>query len=251
MSKILILSSLALLWLTATAHSEPLRLAVVEWGGLTYRDEAGKPTGPWYDIMVKITEELGPEAELAVLPLPRIFRRLDHGETDLTLFTTNPGQKALYVDPEKKEGYHRVALVHEKTGIMVLGRVGSDFSGYQDLNGLKAAIGIGGCCFAGFSDNPEIEKMEVPDNVILRMVSARRVDAGILLDLDYNFYVTHGGYNRADYADPVMATPLEAWIHRREGFTNEAVLNRVAEIVDRMRQEGRFEKVLKAYRPQS
>ncbi|WP_115936448.1 substrate-binding periplasmic protein [Aestuariispira insulae] len=232
------------------ARAEPLRLAVVEWGGLTYKDNNGQYTGPWFDIMTRIVASLGQDTELLVLPLPRIFRRLDIGETDLTLFTTNLGQKFLDMG-NGHEPYHRVVLVHQETGIVIVGRKESQFTGYADLNGHRAAIGIGGCCFAGFSDNPKIEKLQVPDNVILKMVTAGRVEAGILLDLDYNFYVTHAGFNAADYSPPVVATPLEAWIHKTKHFKDNAALKRVTETVNRLRTQGVFDRILARYRPQS
>lgn len=231
--------------------ADKVSFAVVEWGGLTYRDEAGKPAGPWYDIMLRLVEETGLEAELLPLPLPRIFRRLDHGETDLTLFTTNIGDKVLKVTPETTDGYHRVALVHDRTGIVVVTRKAVDIETYADMHGMRAAIGIGGCCFAGFSDNDAIQKVEVPDQVILKMLLAGRVDAGVLLDLDYYYYVTKAGFDRTQFSAPVLTTPLEAWIHRRSDFTDEAVLSKVRAAADRLRQAGVFDRILADYRPGS
>lgn len=233
------------------ATADPLRFAVVEWGGLTYRDARGQPTGPWFDMMVAITDDLSMETELLVLPLPRIFRRLDHGETDLTLFTTNIGAEVLKVDPAAEHGYHRVALVHRDTGIVVVGRKDLLIKDYHDLNGMRAAIGIGGCCFQGFSDNDAIEKLQVPDNVILKMIDAGRVDAGVLLDLDYNYYVTHAGFDIDRYSRPVLTTPLEAWVHRRHDFTDDVALSKVRATVDRLYRNGTFQEILARYRPGS
>lgn len=148
----------------AVAESKPtktLRIAYMEFPPITYRNEAGEPSGSMIDITRMVVEEAGYTPEFIYLPVSRVYLYLSNGQIDVWPGLTNIPS----LDGEVLESW--VSPMSIQLSAWYHDKKTAPLTHFSQLDG-KTVIVIGGYTYAGlidwFSQSETIRITEAPNH---------------------------------------------------------------------------------------
>ncbi|MEM7524433.1 MAG: hypothetical protein AAF360_11880 [Pseudomonadota bacterium] len=243
-----ITGSAALAAMPSASLSSPqtMTMAIPDWVGLAFDHGAG-PEGLWIDIGTEVSSSIqkkgGPLILVERRPAAAIYGDLAVGRTQLAMLPLGAGAPP----PGSTGAVRRVARVHGEFGYVAVTRRGRRVRALTDFVGSSIGVPSGSCCFPGLSDDPTIVKTQMESEAAPLMTLHGRIDASVVLDLDFGHYIDTHGFDPAEFRVARMYDPLNAWVFAHDGIPQE-VDGLIREVVQRLQGQGLVRDLLDKYR---
>lgn len=224
--------------LALPAGARPLRIQTIDslpWG---YFDEQGKPTGIMYEIANRIAEEAGMPYVNDIIPYARTIVELEYGRYDFVLRYSN--------DELERVAIPVTAIVSFPS--IVLGRADSHFDALGDLHGKTVGVMRGGRFDDAFDGDPFIRK-ETTNNFeqTMRMVQARRIDAGIGSNVGLYFNAKRAGIKPDELGPPLILSDKPFILHFSKKTADAETVAAVTAAVRRLQRSGEIRRIIHKY----
>ncbi|MEM6490314.1 MAG: hypothetical protein AAF684_00180 [Pseudomonadota bacterium] len=197
-----------------------MTMAIPDWVGLAFDHGAG-PEGLWFDIGSEIAAEVrqngGPLILVERRPAAEIYGDLAVGRTQLAMLPLGAGAPP----PGGAAEVRRIARLHGDFGYVAVTRRGRRVRALTDFVGSTVGVPRGSCCFPGLSDDPTIVKTPLESEAAPLMTLHGRIDASVVLDLDFGHYIDTHGFDPAEFRVARMYDPLEGWVFAHGGIDAE------------------------------
>jgi len=155
-------------------------VAIIDFFPFGYTDKLGNPTGLFWDMAEEISQEMGVEFDIQLLPVPRALRDVSSGQIDMLIS---------YKDPLMVPNVEFLGKVGCLTS-MLIPSIKHNPENLSDLAKLKVGYITGGYFDKRFSQKLDIVQTEVPSNeAMLTMLIRQRLDAIVINDAVFNAYL--------------------------------------------------------------
>ena len=233
----LVLCSLLLLC-ALPVQARQLCIATIESLPFGYADADGRPTGIMYEVANRIVEEAGMTAINRIVPYARTVHELERGDCDFVLRYTSETleQVAVQVAP----------IVSLPT--IVLSAAGNPFRSLAELRGKTVGVMRGGRFDDAFDADPAIKKFDTNNyEQTMRMVMAKRLDAGIGSNVGLYFNAARAGIRPEQLAPPLVLSDKTFYLHFSKKTADDKTLAALSDAVKRLQARGDIRKIIKKY----
>lgn len=223
------------------SQAQGLKAAIFDIAPWGYRDKDGKIGGIQFEIIKAISNEMGEEIDIQLVPYKRMIENLETGVADFAIFyRSKTSEKS--GEPIAKWG---------KLDIIVVGLSGTEIHSYEDLKPLEIGVRLGGSFEPRFDDDTTLKKFSV-DNYShgIKLLMAKRVDAviGTAATLYYEFQKQ--GVKLNQIGEPFFINSTEDWLHFSRKSTNQDKKEKLIQATNALVQNGTFDKIFSKYLPE-
>jgi len=230
----------------AASSAQTMTMAIPDWVGLAFDHGAG-PEGLWIDIGTEISAAVqrsgGPLILVERREAGQIYGDLAVGRTQLAMLPLGAGAPP----PGSTGAVRRVAKLHSDFGYVAVTRRGRRVRQLSDFVGYSVGVPRGSCCFPGLSDDPTIVKTPLESEAAPLMTLHGRIDASVVLDLDFGHYIDTHGFDPQEFRIARMYDPLDAWVFAHGGI-GEDVDKLLREVVAGLQKRDVIRPLLEHYR---
>lgn len=229
---------LLVLVISLPAQARPLRIETIESLPFGYINDNGQPTGIMYEIGNRIAEEAGMPFVNIIVPYARMVYELEQGKCDIVLRYSN----------EKLDQVAIPVATIITLPTIVLSAAGNQFKSLTDLRGKSVGVVRGGRFDDAFDADNAINKVETGNyEQIMRMVMAKRLDAGIGSNVGLYFNATRAGIRPEQLAPPLVLSERSFYLHFSRKTADEETVAAVKEAVKRLQARGEIRKIIQKY----
>jgi len=223
-----------------------MTMAIPDWVGLAFDHGAG-PEGLWVDIGTELSAAIqrsgGPLILVDRRPAAQIYGDLAVGRTQLAMLPLGAGAPP----PGSTGAVRRIARVHGEFGYVAVTRRGRRIRALTDFVGSSVGVPNGSCCFPGLSDDPTIVKTPLESEAAPLMTLHGRIDASVVLDLDFGHYIDTHGFDPQEIRVARMYDPLDAWVFAHDGI-DPAVDGLIRDKIEMLIRQDVIRPLLEKYR---
>ena len=222
--------------LPAVGHTLKIDTIAVAPFGFTGAD--GKPTGMMYEIGNRIAEEAGFKHTNDIIPYARTIIDLESGAADFVLRFTNEQLPQIAV---------QVATVVTMPTIVV-GLAGSRYKSLNDLHGKSVGQLRGGKFDDKFDADSAITKYEANDYIqIMRMLAAKRLDAGIGSSVGVYYSANSVGIKPEELGAPLVLSSKDFILHFSKKNADPKTTQALKAAVEKLNKQGEIKKIINKY----
>lgn len=220
------------------AEARVLRIATIESLPFGYVDAAGNPGGLMFEIGNRVAEEAGLAYVNNVLPYARTVVELESGSYDVVLRYGN--EQLSHV------AFPVVGIVSFPS--VVVGAAGQRFNSLADLRGKTVGVVRGGRFDDAFDADPAIRK-EATGNYeqTMRMVVAKRIDAGIGSNVGLYFNAKRAGIRPDQLGPPLVLGHKTFTLFFSKKTADPEILNTLNAAAKRLQRTGELRRLIEKY----
>lgn len=220
------------------SHTEP-------WGYYVTTERADAshrsvPVGIFTDIADALSRESGISFEKSLTPLPRIWRNIKIGDTDLSFLIRSDDRDSdvTYV------GY----LFSLDT--LVLARPGTTLRSYDDLGPLRIGVLRDVRLNQHFDHDPGLKKLEFRDyEAMVDTLIAGRIDAIAGNQISLEYLLNKRGFNQSSQWPRLILQRSQVWAQMPKRSYNQIFVEKLRNAIDQLRSQGFFDRLLGRYGP--
>lgn len=223
---------------SSSVHARLLKIETIDSLPFGYVNENGQPTGLMYEIGNRIAEEAGMPYVNAIVPYARTVYELEQGDCDIVLRYSNEKLDHIAI---------KVAAIVSLPTI-ILSAAEHQFRSLSDLHGKTVGVVRGGRFDDAFDADGAIKKVETGNyEQTMRMVMAKRFDAGIGSNVGLYFNARRAGIRPEQLAPPLVLSEKSFYLHFSKKTADEETVAAVRDAVKRLQARGEFQKIIQRY----
>ncbi len=223
-------------------HAEDiLRVSLPNLPSLAEKTPDGQMKGLGYEFYVALAKEMDVTLNVSLVPLARILKEMEYGETDTTFLVENP---------KVAKFSHSVASLNVKLLSMVfISRMDAPVRALQDLAGKVVGHPRGGGVLAKLVDLSVVREHEVGNYTQgIQMLQANRLDVVFGTQMPIYHSIKQLGISLDQFAPPLVGSETPVWFYFSKRSPNQALRERMQLAIEKLIQNGTFAKIEEQYR---
>lgn len=207
------------------------------WG---YKSADGRMQGICFEWAQAIAERMGRKIENHMYPMSRMFKALEHGKVDFSIFLRTPYSEKVAVP---------VVDVQIPFRTVILPRKGIKVTSFKDLDGVTLSMARGLKVGGEFEEHKELNILQSMDYAhSMKMFAAGRADAivGTYQSLLYNAYVRNIDIGTT-FDEPFELAQLEGWVQASSAFVEREGVEKLQSAAQSLIDDGTFKRIYLKY----